>query len=64
MINKDWPELKDEVPYAASLPKHSNGFVQVVDKNGEEIAGCYGSGAARHATLIAAALNRAAEDET
>ena len=56
-IQKSWPTFKDYAPFEPHMPEHSNGFVHVVDRNGNAIATCYADHSAGLASLIAAALN-------
>ena len=56
-IQKSWPTFKDYAPFKPYMPEHSNGFVHVVDRNGNEVASCYANQSAGLASLIAAALN-------
>ena len=56
-IQESWSTFKDSAPFKPFMPEHSNGFVHVVDRNGNEVASCYADQSAGLASLIAAALN-------
>lgn len=56
-IQKSWPTIHEQTPFKAVLSENSNGFVQIVNRNGNSIATCYADGSAGLATLIVAALN-------
>lgn len=55
-IRKDFPTFAEGFPFKATLPAGSNGFCHVVDKNGDQVAGCFVGGSTK-ATAIARALN-------
>ena len=45
------------VPFKAEMKPESNGYVDVLDGDGNEICTCYGGNPAHNASGIAAALN-------